>query len=79
MESRKNLEAAFNIFLKQGDANAAIAELDLFGQEIRARTLREVADLIESKFPDPNPLSSIFKPYVGRQIVSELRRMADER
>ncbi len=79
MKSRKNLEDCFNLFLKQGDADAAIAELDLFEQDVRARTLRETADWIESRFPDPNPLGSVFKSYIGHQIASELRSKADER
>lgn len=65
-----------------GDMLKATAFADSVKQRIRVETLREAADWIELQFPDPGgdqPLGSIFNPYVGSQIVSELRRMADER
>ena len=44
-----------------------------------AEVMREVAQLIEERFPDPNPLSSIFQPYIGDKIVTALRQEADNR
>lgn len=44
-----------------------------------AEVMREVAQLIEERFPDPNPLGSIFRPYIGDEIVTALRQEADNR
>ncbi len=52
--------------------------LDALDAEATAKTLREVADTIEQEFPDPNPLASLFKPYVVNQIAARLRDLADE-
>ncbi|MCT2594249.1 hypothetical protein LHJ74_30815 [Streptomyces sp. N2-109] len=57
-----------------GEAESANAMLDAYRDEI----LREAADVLDARSPDPNPLASIFKPYVGRQMTEELRRMAAE-
>ena len=46
-------------------------------EQVRRETLREVADLVAKGFPDPNRLGSLFSPYVGDRIVTELRRMAN--
>lgn len=51
--------------------------LDVYASEIRAEVLREAADLIDQEFPDPNPLASVFEPYVGDRITDRLRQMAD--
>jgi len=43
----------------------------------RAQVLREAADNIDAQFKDPNPLASVFAPYVGDRITDALRKMAD--
>jgi hypothetical protein len=35
---------------------------------------REVIELIKEEFPDPNPLSSIFTPYVGDAIIDRIKQ-----
>lgn len=40
--------------------------------------LEYLAELIDYEFPDPNPLASIFNPYVGTLIVERIRRFAKE-
>lgn len=51
---------------------------DRITREVRAEALREVAEHIDSMFPDPNSLGSIFAAYVGDRIRDELRHMAAE-
>lgn len=36
--------------------------------------LREAIEMIREEFPDPNPLSSIFTPYIGHEIVDKLEQ-----
>jgi hypothetical protein len=48
-----------------GEEDSTNALLDAYRDEI----LSKLAGEIREKFPDPNPLASIFKPYVGQQIA----------
>lgn len=34
---------------------------------------REIIELIKDEFPDPNPLGSLFSPYVGDLIADRIR------
>jgi hypothetical protein len=35
---------------------------------------REVIELIKTEFPDPNPLGSLFSPYVGDLIIDRIKQ-----
>ncbi|WPH58245.1 hypothetical protein SEA_ALONE_115 [Streptomyces phage Alone3] len=39
------------------------------------RALNDVIEMIRDNFPDPNPLSSIFTPYIGDGIIEEIENM----
>lgn len=39
------------------------------------RALDDVIQMIRDDFPDPNPLSSIFTPYIGDGIIEEIENM----
>ena len=39
------------------------------------KALQDVIDMIELEFPDPNPLSSIFTPYIGDGIIENIENM----
>lgn len=39
--------------------------------------LDSIIRMIEQDFPDPNPLASIFSPYVGDEIVNRLKQMKE--
>jgi hypothetical protein len=40
----------------------------------RSLTLHELAQEVRDEFPDPNPLASIFKPYLGEEIARFIER-----
>jgi len=37
--------------------------------------LNDVIQMIRDEFPDPNPLSSIFTPYIGDDIIENIEKM----
>ncbi len=37
--------------------------------------LANIQEMIRDSFPDPNPLSSIFTPYIGYEIIDEIEKM----
>jgi hypothetical protein len=39
------------------------------------QALQDVVNMIELEFPDPNPLSTLFTPYIGYDIVKEIESM----
>jgi len=39
------------------------------------QALQDVINMIELEFPDPNPLSSIFTPYIGDGIIENVENM----
>lgn len=39
------------------------------------RALFDVIHMIQEEFPDSNPLGSIFKPYLGDEIVNRIVEM----
>lgn len=39
------------------------------------QALTDVIEMIRDEFPDPNPLSSIFTPYIGDGIIENIENM----
>ncbi len=39
------------------------------------QALQDVINMIELEFPDPNPLSSSFTPYIGDGIIENVENM----
>ncbi len=39
------------------------------------QALFDVIEMIRDDFPDPNPLSSIFTPYIGDGIIENIENM----
>lgn len=39
------------------------------------QALNDVIQMIRDEFPDPNPLSSIFTPYIGDGIIDNIEKM----
>ncbi len=37
--------------------------------------LTDIIQMIRDDFPDPNPLSSIFTPYIGDAIIDTIEKM----
>lgn len=43
------------------------------GEAVALEIFADLADEIEERFPDPNPLASIFKPYAVHEVTAWLR------
>jgi len=41
------------------------------------QALDAVIEMIREEFPDPNPLSSIFTPYIGDGIIDNIEQMKE--
>lgn len=39
--------------------------------------LTDIIQMIRDDFPDPNPLSSIFTPYIGDGIIDTIEKMKE--
>lgn len=39
------------------------------------KALQDVINMIELEFPDPNPLSTLFTPYIGDGIIENIENM----